>query len=107
MPEFNELDPVVHGQIRLAVLSILVGAEEAEFTYLRERVGASDGNLSVHLSKLEAAGYIAVKKHFVNKKPQSIYRITEKGRNAFMRYVENLKALLGRDLKGRRYTKRE
>jgi DNA-binding MarR family transcriptional regulator len=102
MPEFNELDPVVHGQIRLAVLSILVGAEEAEFTYLRERVGASDGNLSVHLSKLEAAGYIAVKK-----KPQSIYRITEKGRNAFMRYVENLKALLGRDLKGRRYTKRE
>jgi DNA-binding MarR family transcriptional regulator len=102
MPESTELDPVVHGQLRLAVLSILVGAEEANFSYLREQVGATDGNLSVHLSKLEAAGYIAVKKHFVQKKPQSVYRITPRGRAAFLKYVAALKALLGKDLTGRR-----
>ncbi len=102
MPESTELDPVVHGQLRLAVLSILVGAEEANFSYLREQVGATDGNLSVHLSKLEAAGYVAVKKHFVQKKPQSVYRITTRGRAAFLKYVAALKALLGKDLTGRR-----
>ena len=96
MPEAKELDALVHSQVRLACLSILTGAEEAEFAYLRERCGASDGNLSVHLSKLEAAGYIQAKKHFVGKKPQSLYRITEKGRTAFSTYVQNLKSLLGK-----------
>ncbi len=97
MSELPELDPVIHGQVRLAVLSILVGADEADFTYLRDQIGASDGNLSVQLSKLEEAGYIAVKKQFVDRKPKSIYRMTEKGRTAFLRYVQGLKALIGKD----------
>jgi DNA-binding MarR family transcriptional regulator len=102
MPESNELDPLVHGQIRLASLSLLIGAEEADFGYLKDHVGATDGNLSIHLSKLETAGYIRVKKHFVDKKPQSLYRITEKGRAAFLNYVETLKSLLGKEFKGKK-----
>ena len=98
MPDPRDLDPLVHGQIRLACLSLLAGAEEADFGYLREHCRASDGNLSIHLSKLEAAGYISAKKHFVNKKPQSLYRITEKGRTAFRKYLDNLKGLLGKKL---------
>src|SRR5258708_1727242 len=98
MPESPELDSLVHGQIRLAALSILAGAEEVNFIYLRDRIGTSDGNLSVHLSKLESAGYIGAKKSFVNKKPNSVYWITEKGRVAFLGYVRNLKSLLGKEL---------
>ena len=80
------------------MLSILSGAEEVEFTYLRDRLGTTDGNLSVHLSKLENAGYVAVKKQFVNRKPKTVYRITDKGRTALLAYVDNLKSLLGKRL---------
>ncbi len=102
MAGFVELDPVVHGQVRLAVLSILVAADDAEFTWLRDRIGTTDGNLSVHLSKLEEAGYVGVKRRFVNRRPRTTYRITERGRSAFLGYVERLKAILGRDLEGGR-----
>ena len=98
MPSLPELDPVIHGPIRLAALSLLSGADEAEFTYLRDRIGTTDGNLSVHLSKLEAAGYIQVKKQFRDRKPKTIYRITEKGRAALLGYVKALKALLREQL---------
>jgi DNA-binding MarR family transcriptional regulator len=94
LAELPELDPTIHGPVRLAIFSILSGAEEAEFTYLRDRIGATDGNLSVHLSKLEEAGFIAVEKQFVGKKPRTLYRLTERGRRAFVAYVKNLKALL-------------
>ena len=88
-------DPIVHGQIRLAALSLLSGVAEAEFTYLRDKIGTTDGNLSVHLGKLEEAGYVAVEKKFVDKKPKTLYSITPKGRTAFVAYVKNLKQLIG------------
>lgn len=95
MPELPELDQVVHGQLRLAVLSILSTVEKADFTYLRDRTGSTDGNIAAHLLKLEQAGYISVEKTFLNRKPMSIYRITETGRTALSTYIRNLKKLLG------------
>lgn len=94
MPKLPELDPVIHGQVRLAALSLLMGAAEAEFTYLRDAIGTTDGNLSVHLAKLVDAGYVKEQKTFVAKKPRTIYRVTAHGRTAFARYLEALKALL-------------
>ncbi|MFO0582196.1 MAG: transcriptional regulator [Anaeromyxobacter sp.] len=98
MPDLPELDPIVHAPVRLAVLSLLATLDEAEFTHLRERVGATDGNLSVHLTKLEEAGYVAARKGFAGKKPRSTYRLTEKGRAAFLGYVKQLKSLLASQL---------
>jgi len=95
MPELPELNPVIHGKLRLALLSLLTGLEEAEFTWLRARTGATDGNLGAQLAKLEEAGYVSVKKRFVQRKPQTLYRITEKGRKALAEYVRALKQLLG------------
>ena len=94
MAKLPELDAVIHGQVRLAALSLLHGAEEAEFTYLRDAIGTTDGNLSVHLGKLVDAGYVKETKKFVAKKPKTLYRVTERGRTAFSRYLEALKALL-------------
>lgn len=95
MPDLPELNPVVHGRLRLALLSLLSGVEEAEFTWLRAKTEATDGNLGAQLLKLEEAGYVAVKKKFVSRKPQSLYRITEAGRQALLEYVRALKQLLG------------
>jgi DNA-binding PadR family transcriptional regulator len=95
MPDLPELNPVVHGRLRLALLSLLSGVEEAEFTWLRTKTQATDGNLGAQLLKLEAAGYVAVKKKFVLRKPQTLYRITEAGRHALTEYVRALKQLLG------------
>jgi DNA-binding HxlR family transcriptional regulator len=95
MPELPELNPVIHGKLRLAVLSLLMGVDDADFTWLRERTGATDGNLGAQLMKLEEAGYVAMKKRFVLRKPQTLYRMTEKGRVALGEYVDALKELLG------------
>ena len=95
MPDLPELNPVVHGRLRLALLSLLSGVEEAEFTWLRAKTAATDGNLGAQLLKLEEAGYVSVKKKFVLRKPQTIYRITESGRRALAEYVQALKQLLG------------
>jgi DNA-binding HxlR family transcriptional regulator len=95
MPELPELNPVVHGKLRLALLSLLAGVEEAEFTWLRQKTGATDGNLGAQLLKLEEAGYVSVKKRFVQRKPQTLYRMTEAGRTALTEYVQALKQLLG------------
>jgi DNA-binding HxlR family transcriptional regulator len=95
MPELPELNPVIHGKLRLALLSLLIGVEEAEFTWLRSKTGSTDGNLGAQLAKLEEAGYVAVEKKFVQRKPQSIYRMTEVGRTALAEYVAALKQLLG------------
>lgn len=92
-----ELDPIVHGQVRLAVLSLLAGVDEADFTCLRERTGATDGNLGANLAKLGHAGYVAVTKRFIGKRPNSSYRLTPAGRRALAAYVKTLKLLL-RDL---------
>jgi DNA-binding HxlR family transcriptional regulator len=95
MRDLPELDPVVHGRMRLALLSLLSGVEQAEFTWLRAKTQATDGNLGAQLLKLEEAGYVKVKKKFVLRKPQTVYRITETGRQALAGYVRALKQLLG------------
>jgi DNA-binding PadR family transcriptional regulator len=95
MADLPELNPVVHGRLRLALLSLLSGVEEAEFTWLRSKTEASDGNLGAQLLKLEEAGYVAVEKKFELRKPRSVYQITEAGREALREYVQALKELLG------------
>ncbi len=90
-----DLNPVVHGKLRLALLSLLAGVEEAEFTWLRAKTGSTDGNLGAQLLKLEEAGYVAVEKKFVQRKPQTVYRMTDAGRSALTEYVRALKRLLG------------
>jgi len=95
MPDLPELNPVVHGRLRLILLSLLSGVEAAEFTWLRSKTEATDGNLGAQLLKLEEAGYVAVRKKFVLRKPQTLYRITETGRQALTEYVQALKQLLG------------
>jgi DNA-binding MarR family transcriptional regulator len=91
---FKKLDPLLHSELRLAVVSILVELEEADFVYLRETSKATAGNLSVQLDKLSEAGYISVEKTFEGKKPRTICRITPVGLAAFEAYVEALKAYL-------------
>ena len=98
MPELPELNPVIHGKLRLALLSLLAGVEEAEFTWLRAKTGSTDGNLGAQLQKLEEAGYVKVKKRFLERKPQTLYRMTEAGRAALAEYVRALKELLGASL---------
>ena len=85
-----QLDPIIHAPIRLAILSVLVTAENANFTFLKESTGTTDGNLNTHLTKLEVSGYITIQKMFKDKKPQTICSITKKGRNAFDKYLEQL-----------------
>ena len=93
---FKKLDPLLHSELRLAVVSVLVNLEEADFVYLREATGATAGNLSVQLDKLPEAGYISVEKTFEGKKPRTICRITPVGLNAFESYVDAIKTYLGR-----------
>ena len=95
MPELPELDPVIHGKLRLAVLSLLVGVEEADFSWLRQKTGSTDGNLGAQMLKLEEAGYVAMEKRFAGRKPQTLYRMTSAGREALAAYVSALKHLLG------------
>jgi hypothetical protein len=95
MPMFNDLDPILHSQLRLAVVSLLIGAKEAEFTYLQEKTHASAGNLSVQINKLKEAGYIEVVKQFKDNYPQTMCRISQKGIIAFEEYVKNLHDYLG------------
>ncbi len=94
MAEFNELDPMLHSQLRLAVISLLVSVREAEFTFLKEKTGATAGNLSVQLQKLKDAGYIEIIKQFKDNYPQTLCRITLKGVTAFEEYVKNLRQYL-------------
>lgn len=97
-PELPELDPVVHGKLRLALLSLLAGVEEADFVWLRAKTGATDGNLGAQLLKLEQAAYVSMEKRFVQRKPQTLYRITPQGRQALSDYVAALRRLLGSHL---------
>lgn len=88
---FKELDPLLHSQLRLAVMSLLISLESAEFTFLKEKTNATAGNLSVQLDKLAEAGYIAITKSFKGKKPLTTCAITQKGIQAFESYVLSLK----------------
>ena len=93
---FDRLDPLLHSELRLAVMSVLIGADEADFVYLRQQTGATAGNLSVQLDKLAAAGYITVEKGFQGKKPRTTCRVTDTGRAAFTAYVESLRSYIGK-----------
>ncbi|MCM1031894.1 MAG: transcriptional regulator [Oscillibacter sp.] len=90
----EELNPLLHSQLRLAVMSVLMTVEEADFVYLKEKTEATAGNLSVQLEKLSDAGYIVVEKTFEGKRPRTVCRITLVGRSAFEAYVEVLKKYL-------------
>lgn len=89
---FKKLDPLLHSELRLAVMSLLVSCDEADFVYIREQTGATAGNLSVQLDKLSEAGYLEMEKGFAGKKPRTVCRITDRGREAFADYVEALKS---------------
>ncbi|OYU83853.1 MAG: transcriptional regulator [Flavobacterium sp. BFFFF2] len=91
---FNDLDPILHSQLRLAIISILMGVEEAEFTAIKEMTKASAGNLSLQLDKLKENGYVTIEKSFKNKYPVTKCRITNKGILAFENYVKVLKQYL-------------
>lgn len=91
---FKPLDPILHSQIRLAIVAILAGVENADFVYLKQQINTSAGNLSLQLGKLEGAGYISLEKGFKGKYPNTTCAITEKGRITYGEYVENLKSYL-------------
>lgn len=92
--EFKELDPILHSQLRLAVVSLLISVREAEFTFLREKTNSTAGNLSVQINKLKDAGYLDVTKQFSNNYPQTICKITKKGIEAFEEYVKALQSYM-------------
>lgn len=91
---FTPLDPLLHSELRLAVMSLLISTDDAEFPFIKEQTGATAGNLSVQIEKLSAAGYIEVEKTFKGKRPCTICRITPAGRQAFETYVEALQSYL-------------
>ena len=92
--QFKELDPILHSQLRLAVMSLLISVKEAEFTFLKDKTNATSGNLSVQISKLKEAGYIDIIKQFNNNYPQTICKITPAGIEAFENYVQALQSYM-------------
>lgn len=93
---FKDLDPLLHSQLRLAVMSILISAESAEFTYLKEKTNSTAGNLSIQLDKLAEAGYITIDKSYKGKRPLTTCKITRKGIKAFEEYVMALKQYINK-----------
>lgn len=91
----RELNPLLHSELRLAVMSILIGVESADFVFLRKQTGATAGNLSVQIDKLQRAGYIEVEKSYRGKMPCTVCRMTDTGREAFAEYVDALKSYIG------------
>ncbi len=95
MSDFKPLDPLLHSQLRLAIISLLASVESAEFTFIKEKTEATAGNLSVQIDKLSNAGYIKVTKSFRGKKPLTTCQITKEGILAFESYVNALKGYIG------------
>lgn len=92
---FKPLDPLLHSELRLAVMSILATVDEADFVYIKEKTGGTAGNLSVQIDKLQKAGYIDVTKGFEGKRPRTVCHITDKGQEAFVNYYNALKSYFG------------
>ncbi|QUD86882.1 winged helix-turn-helix domain-containing protein [Phenylobacterium montanum] len=92
--DIDQIDEVIHGRLRLGVMAYLAGAETAEFNALKQRLSATDGNLSVHLRKLEEAGYVAIDKSFSGRKPLTRISLTPEGRTAFVRYLDAIGKLV-------------
>ncbi|HEY5915882.1 MAG TPA: transcriptional regulator [Chryseolinea sp.] len=93
---FKDLDPLLHSQLRLAITSLLISVDSAEFTFIKEKTNSTAGNLSVQLDKLQEAGYISIEKAFRGKKPVTTCKITRKGLKAFEEYVNNLKQYINK-----------
>ena len=91
---FRPLDPLLHSELRLAVMSILIGIDEADFPYIKEQTGATSGNLSVQIDKLYSVGYIDVEKTFRGKRPATTWRITDKGSQDFEAYLDALRSYI-------------
>jgi DNA-binding transcriptional ArsR family regulator len=91
---FKELDPLLHSQLRLAIVSLLMNYKEANFIFIREKTNATDGNLSIQINKLKEAGYIEVERKFKDNYSETVCKITEKGIMAFEQYVKNIKSYL-------------
>jgi DNA-binding MarR family transcriptional regulator len=95
--DYQQFDGIFQSRIRLAILSVLVAVEKAEFSFLKEKTKATDGNLGAHLKKLEDVDYISIDKRFVDRKPVSFYSITEKGRNAVEDYISTIENLFKKE----------
>lgn len=93
--DYQAIDDVIHGRVRLAVMAFLSGAGSADWGDLKAKVGGTDGNLSVHLRKLEDAGYLEVEKRFCGRRPRTILHLTGKGREAWISYIGRMQELLG------------
>ncbi|SFF87000.1 transcriptional regulator [Prevotella sp. KH2C16] len=91
---FEKLDPLLHSELRLAVMSLLLSVDEADFSYIKEQTGATAGNLSVQIDKLQQAGYIGVSKAFEGKRPKTTCKVTQAGIKAFEEYVNALKSYI-------------
>ncbi len=92
--DYREIDDLIHGRVRLAIMAFLSGAGSADFTLLRKKVGVTDGNLSVHIRKLEEAGYIEVEKKFSARRPLTICHLSKKGREAWIAYIARMQQLI-------------
>jgi DNA-binding MarR family transcriptional regulator len=92
--DYQQIDDLIHSRIRLAVMAALAAMGPASFSLIKEKTGATDGNLSVHLRKLEDAGYLSVEKLFIDRKPLSLYNMTQKGRSALSTYIKYLENML-------------
>jgi DNA-binding PadR family transcriptional regulator len=92
--DYKQFDDTLQSRIRVAITAALVSVVEADFNFLKDMVKTTDGNLSTHLRKLEDAGYVSMKKKFVNRKPQTKYKITEKGRRALTEHINILEKLI-------------
>lgn len=93
---FKDLDPLLHSQLRLAIISLLLSVEEADFVFIREKTASTAGNLSVQIEKLSEAGYIEVRKFIDGKRPRTVCKITAKGIEAFDKYVKDLQDYIGK-----------
>ena len=92
--DHTEIDDVIHGRLRLGVMAYLSSASPAIFGELRDKVGATDGNLSTHLRKLEEAGYVAIEKRFEGRRPQTRVHLTEGGRKAWLAWLDRMQAIM-------------
>ncbi len=100
--DYQKLDEVIHSRVRLAIMATLISVEEADFTFLRDTVKTTDGNLSIQLRKLEDAGYVSTVKSFVQRKPVTRSKLTAKGRKAFETYIRSIEQFLGQSAQGDR-----
>lgn len=92
--DIHAIDDVIHGRLRLGIMAYLIGANRADFVTLKQHLQTTDGNLSVHLRKLEEAGYVEIEKSFQDRKPRTEVKLTTKGRKAFVRYLDSLSGLI-------------